>query len=65
MYYPFQGLVILRGDKVQSDGSVRKAKEIEVLLSGSVVSTTEETLSIEVLVIVGMIITIIGQNYLV
>jgi hypothetical protein len=36
----------IKGDKVQSDGSVRKAAEIEVLLSGSVVSTTEETLSI-------------------
>ena len=44
IYYPFQ-VHYIKGDKVQSDGSVRNT-EIEVLLSGSVVSTTEETLSI-------------------
>ena len=41
----FSGYFI-KGDKVQSDGSVRKSSEIEVLLSGSVVSQTEDTISI-------------------
>ena len=41
----FSGYFI-KGDKVQSDGSVRKSLEIEVLLSGSVVSQTEDTISI-------------------
>jgi hypothetical protein len=41
----FSGYYI-KGDKVQSDGDVRKSTEIEVLLSGSVVSQTEDTISI-------------------